>query len=108
MLKTFSGGPTVNPLIARLIRLPNHLLLCREPVETEPDRHANEDHMHQKTLDKATKLVRASGMQSTQWQNNQIHYQEESNSIKHAANHEVRFSEVELSACCTIDRRSRI
>ena len=90
-MKSLSGGPRVNTLITRLIRLPNHLLLCREPVEAEPDRHTNEDHMHQKTLDKATKRVRASGMQSTKWQDNQIHYQEESNSIKHAANHEVGF-----------------
>src|SRR5215471_11248348 len=90
------------------VESPNDFLTWREPVEAEPDRQANEDHVYKKTLDKAAKLVRANCVQSTEWQHNQIHYQKKSDPIKHSANNEVGFQEVELTACCAINRGGRI
>jgi hypothetical protein len=80
----------------------------RELAEAKRNRYANQEHVHQNPLDESTKPVRASCVQSAEWQDNQVHYQEQSNAVKHAANNEMGFKEIELPACHTIDRCGRI
>ncbi len=64
--------------------------------------------MHENPLNEASKLVRAMCMQPTERKHNQVHDQEQSDAKKHAADNEVRFKEVEFSACGTVDRGRRI
>jgi len=82
-------------------------LYAAQPVETQRNRQADDEHVHQNPLNQPAVLIRTHKMVRAQRQHNEIHHQKHRNPIEETANQPMIPEEFKSAARQAVNRRSR-